>query len=381
MDPFKRIRIKGYKRLLDVDLPMRPLCVLIEANGVGKTSFLECFDLLSRSARGRLKDAISERGGLSSIITNSKAQAMEYMLWREMETNTDLYSLRLNPNPAGPGYGLEEEFKKTDKPSNLALTPISSHLGSITYFDPSARVPLKPTWDYDHLETALSQVPKTFEPEPFRSQLALSVLYHHLDVSNRAPIRSNQPMKPALLPGANGEDLASFLYYLREKDYNRYELIEAALRAAYPGFERLDFPPVAAGVITMTWRDKNFKDPFYPHQLSDGTLRFLWLASLLQCPQPISVTMIDEPEVSLHPELLSLLAGLMREASMHTQLIVATHSARLVRFLKPEEVAVMDMEEDGTASIKWADTMDLEHWLKDYTLDELWAMGGLGGRS
>jgi len=89
--------------------------------------------------------------------------------------------------------------------------------------------------------------------------------------------------------------------------------------------------------------------------------------------------LIDEPEVSLHPELLRLLADLMREASKRTQLIVATHSDRLIRFLKPEEVLVCDAE-DGQTSVTWADKLDLEKWLAEYSLDEIWAMNLIGGR-
>jgi predicted ATPase len=117
------------------------------------------------------------------------------------------------------------------------------------------------------------------------------------------------------------------------------------------------------------------------HQLSEGTLRFLWLIALMQSPELSTITMIDEPEVSLHPELLSILADLMREASKKTQLIVATHSDRLIRFLKPEEVVVMDIDEDGYTTAKWADKMNLEEWLKEYSLDEVWRMGRIGGRA
>lgn len=109
-------------------------------------------------------------------------------------------------------------------------------------------------------------------------------------------------------------------------------------------------------------------------------MRFLWLVTLLQSPGLTAVTLIDEPEVSLHPELLSLLADLMREASTRTQLIVATHADRLVRFLEPKEVAVMDLNEDGTAKATWADEFDLDEWLREYTLDEVWRMGRVGGR-
>ena len=131
----------------------------------------------------------------------------------------------------------------------------------------------------------------------------------------------------------------------------------------------------------MTWKDKNFEKPLYTNELSEGTLRFLWLVSLLQSPALSTITMIDEPEISLHPELLSLLGDLMREASKRTQLIVATHSDRFIRFLKPKEVVVMDITEDGNATANWADSMDLDKWLADYSLDEVWRMGRMGGRS
>jgi predicted ATPase len=117
------------------------------------------------------------------------------------------------------------------------------------------------------------------------------------------------------------------------------------------------------------------------HHLSEGVLRFLWLVALLQSPGLLAVTMIAEPEVSLHRELLGLLADLLREASTRTQLIVATHSDRLVRFLEPKEVVAMDINEDGTARAAWADTVDLDAWLKEYTLDEVWSMGRMGARS
>jgi predicted ATPase len=179
----------------------------------------------------------------------------------------------------------------------------------------------------------------------------------------------------------DGEDLIPLLYYLRETDPSRFEAIEDALKAAFPAFEELKFPPVAAGMLAMTWKEKNFTKPLYMNQLSEGTLRFLWLAALLQSPGLSAITMIDEPEVSLHPELLSLLAELLREASRRTQVIVATHSDRLIRFLKPREVLVMDITEDGHAEAVWADTFDLEKWLEEYSLDEVWRMGRMGGRA
>jgi predicted ATPase len=167
---------------------------------------------------------------------------------------------------------------------------------------------------------------------------------------------------------------------MREGDCERFEMVEDALRAAFPDFERLDFPPVAAGVLSMTWKDKCFRRPMYMSQLSEGTLRYLWLTTLLSAAKLPAVTLIDEPEVSLHPELLSHLAELMREVSHRTQLVVATHSDRLIRFLEPREVLICDVEA-GATTLQWADKLDLERWLKEYTLDQVWEMGQLGGRA
>ena len=137
---------------------------------------------------------------------------------------------------------------------------------------------------------------------------------------------------------------------------------------------------MAAGTIALAWRETDFSQPLYLHQLSEGTLRFLCLATLLQSPGLTALTLLDEPEVSLHPELLGLLADLLREASNRTQLIVATHSDRLIRFLQPDEILIMDSTDDGMTTLKWANQLDLEKWLKDYSLDELWSNGRLGAR-
>jgi predicted ATPase len=188
-------------------------------------------------------------------------------------------------------------------------------------------------------------------------------------------------MQPATLPGRSGEELVSCLFYLRETQRSRFEAIEDSLRTAFPRFDRLDFPPVAAGTLALAWRERGFSKPLYMHQLSEGTLRFLWLTTLLQSPGLTALTLLDEPEVSLHPELLSVLADLLRESSGRSQLIVATHSDRLIRFLEPAEILVMNSTEDGMTSVTWADELDLEEWLKEYSLDELWRTGRIGARA
>jgi predicted ATPase len=379
---FKNLSIEGFRRLQKVEFELRPLCVMIGANGTGKTSVLDVMSLLANSARGQLSAAIADFSGLNSVLTFDKTSELSLGISMEVPGYHPLdYSLKLRPQ--GVAYTIAEETlsqKRREQPP--PFLHIDSHGPDVKYFEVHQSRLVRPNWEHNPLETSLAQVPKMFqEPEDFRNRLASSTFYHVLNVDPRSPIRLPQPMQPASLPGKNGEELVSCLFDLRETQRHRFEAIEDSLRSAFPRFERLDFPPVAAGTLALAWRERGFSKPLYMHQLSEGTLRFLWLTTLLQSPGLTALTLLDEPEVSLHPELLSFLADLLREASRRTQILVATHSDRLIRFLQPDEIMVMDSTEDGMTSVTWADNLDLDEWLKEFSLDELWRTGRIGARA
>ncbi|MDM8551449.1 AAA family ATPase [Desulfobacterales bacterium HSG2] len=379
---FKKIGIRGYRRLFSVNMEMRPLSVMIGANGVGKTSLLEVFSLLAASADGKLRETLSRSGGLQDILTCGRAEHVTFQLSAEASDNEQLdYDLTLRLR--GISYEIASESLIQRDRESQPVRHISSEGPDIVFRNTESGKPEQITWEHSPFETSLSQSPRTYgTAETFRKRLASCTHYsaYSLDIGYNAPIRLPQKMQPATHPGANGEDLISCLYYLRETERDRFEAVEDTLAVAFPGFRRLNFPPVAAGTLAMTYEDSNFSKPLYMNQLSEGTLRFLWLITLLESPDLTGVTLIDEPEVSLHPQLLSILPEIMREASERTQLIVTTHSGRFIRFLKPPEVLVLDAEE-GLAKSAWADTLDLDQWLREYELDELWVMGRLGGKS
>jgi len=381
MERFENISIRGFRRLQNIELEMRSLTVMIGANGSGKTSFLDVMSVLSASANGKLHDVLQNKGGLSQILTRGRAEGLEISLsMRTSEQQEEPLKYRLAISPQGLSYEINQE-SLTQQRIRGASEPfkyIDSYGINIRYFQDRSGL-LTPNWEHNSLETSLSQVPKMYqEPEKLRKNLASCTYYGVLDVSEKSPVRLPQAMRPAKLPGAKGEDLVSCLYDLRESDRDRFEMVESIISTAFPDFVRLSFPPVAAGTISMTWTDRNFPQPIYVHELSEGTLRFLWLVALLQSQNLSTITLLDEPEVSLHPELLRHLAYLMREASRYTQLIVATHSDRLIRFLEPHEVLICDLE-DGEATRTWADSLNLDKWLEDYTLDQLWATNVVGG--
>lgn len=362
MSTFKSLRVQGFRRLVDVKLELRPraLTVMIGANGCGKSSLLEAWHLLARSAEGKLRDEAKSLGDLHQLITKSgpgidsdQKLAFEVQLV-DRDDQYDYLVRVIDPS------AFEETLTKTTSGQQKKLL-LGKYLNSAT-----SRIQ----------ETKLFDSRNEAEVEPFQQRLASCELFRPIAM---ATVRDWQSSSPADSPGLHGETLLPYLQTVEARDPDRFEMIEDTLRAAFPQFERLGFKEVIPGRLAMSWKEAQFTDPIYMTQLSEGTLRFLWLTSLLLRRDLPAVMLIDEPELSLHPQLLLLLVDLMREASLRTQLIVATQSDQLVRFLTPEEVLVADVEE-GATRFTWGDDLDLDHWLKDFTLDQLWTMGVLGGR-
>ncbi|MGH9662948.1 MAG: AAA family ATPase, partial [Bryobacteraceae bacterium] len=236
-----------------MNLQLRPLCVMIGANGTGKTSVLEVLSLLASSAQGKLGQAIADLAGLASLLTQDRDETLRLAISMTLHGHQPLeYSLEVRPQ--GVTYFIaEEKLSQQRKKQPPPFLHIDSHGTDVKYFDADQSRLLRPNWDHNPLETSLSQVPKMFrEPEEFRNRLASSTFYHVLDVAPRSPVRLPQALRPALLPGRNGEDLVSCLFYLREAERARFDAVEDALRSAFPRFDRLDFPPVAAGTLALT---------------------------------------------------------------------------------------------------------------------------------
>ena len=372
----ERIKIKGFKRLLDVDFPLRPLNVLIGPNGVGKTSILETLSLLSAAVHGKLAESITDGGGFVSFATKLSASpelsvGVEFI--PKINPN-DLWQYQLSLAAQGYFYKIKTESAHTLK------TDISDYL-----LESEINGTIIPSQQFLYVmnnpnpETEIAKSRNSYAEE-FRGALTVEKYFSPL-FGQQGRAKEAQQLVPVKSPGAKGEHLLSCLYTMREQRADAFEELLFVLKTAFPLFEKLTLPLVANGTVGLSWHEKGLDDSLAAYQLSEGTMRFLWLTAALMDPEPAALTFIDEPETSLHPELLRYLVDLMRDASTRTQLIVATHSDRLVRFLEPSEVAIMDRDENGFASIRRAEDMDIDGWLEDYSLDQLWQMGRLGGRS
>lgn len=380
------LHITGYRSLADVRLSLRPLMVMIGPNGSGKSSVLELFQLLRDATQEELAKSLARLGGLNAVLSKltppAEALALELKVNVESHKSTHPMCYTIGLTPTSVGYHIANERLEwrwdVTKPDPFYY--INAQAGKVQYRGPDATGPFSPDWEYDRAELALAQVPRQYtEPDALRVLLSKTDFFSFLDVSRRAVVRLPQALMPAKRPGANGENLYSALYNLRTEAPRIYNRILDVLRAAFPGFQGLEFPVVGAGQVTLAWRQEPLATPLYPGDLSEGTLRFLWLVTVLLSSEPAALTLIDEPEVSLHPELIRLLAALLQDAALRGTVMVATHSADLIRWLQPTEVLVLD-KEDGQTRASWADEMDLDEWLKEYSLSDLWQMGTMGGR-
>ena len=386
MQKFTKLKVSGYKSFVGIEMPLRPLAVMIGPNGSGKTSLLELLWLFNQAMQEELAKAIEQQGGMNSIASRLEGAPsqveFELSYYTEAFRGEDemIYRVRLNANLRDHPIRLELLERRFDPQAPSPYRYIDAQNDRVRYAEPGETGFVAPTWNYQSSELALAQIPRMYEdPERLRSALAQARFYSYLDVQPRSVVRLPQSLTPTIRPGPNGENLFSALYNLRASHEGLYRSLEGVLRIGFPGFRRLEFPVVGSGQVTLGWYQEGVEGPLYPNELSEGTLRFLWLTTVLLSPTPAPLTCIDEPEVSLHPELLKLLAGLLQDASVRGQYIVATHSPELIRWLEPEEILVLDKDE-GRTSFAWADTLDLREWLQEYTLDQLWLTGTLGGR-
>jgi predicted ATPase len=160
-------------------------------------------------------------------------------------------------------------------------------------------------------------------------------------------------------------------------------LIRKTVQLAAPFFDDFLLLPrsLKPDDINLQWRHRNSDLYFEASSLSDGTLRFIALATLFLQPQDYrpSLILVDEPELGLHPYAIEILASMIRQASIDTQIIISTQSSLLLDHFEPEDVLVADRV-DGSTQIKRLNSERLAKWLEDYSLGQLWEKNEIGGR-
>ena len=207
------------------------------------------------------------------------------------------------------------------------------------------------------------------------------MVYHFHDTSSSAPMRRYCDIVDNKRLRGNASNIAPFLLNLREKQSGEYGEVRDAIKLVLPFFDDFLLEPVEMGdetKVRLTWKQKGSDFPMQPYHLSDGSMRFICLATALLQPDPPSTIVIDEPELGLHPAAISILAELLQAASKRMQVIVATQSPMLIDQFSIGDIIVMNRE-DGASTMKRLDPEEFSVWLEDYSVGELWTKNVIDG--
>ncbi len=362
MDRLLYLTVRGYKSIREARVELRPLNVLIGANGAGKSNLISTFTLLSQIVERRLQHYVGTTGGPDRLLHFGQKTTRELFL--EVEFAGNSYECTLVPAQARLVFASE---RCSGQGVNWER-PYVVELGQ------------------GHRESELKS-----EAEQPRARIARLTLekisrwrvFHFHDTSDPSPMKQSADLgdNERLRPDAS--NLAAFLYMLRERHPTHYQNIVDAVRQAAPFFDDFTLAPsrLNPSVIDLEWRERDSDTYFNAYSLSDGTLRFICLATLLLQPTPLmpSTIVVDEPELGLHPYAISLLAAMLRSASTQAQIIVSTQSVPLVNQFEPGDVIVV--ERDGRESVfRRLNTQDVALWMDEYGLGDLWEKNVIGGR-
>lgn len=208
-------------------------------------------------------------------------------------------------------------------------------------------------------------------------------VYHFHDTSDSALVKQLHGINDNAYLRPDARNLAAFLYHLEKQYPSHYQRIVKTVRLVAPFFGDFYLRPGSHSKdkIELEWVEKGQDVPFKAHTLSDGTLRFICLTTVLMQPEELQpeTLLVDEPELGLHPFAVHLLAGLLRSASKSHQVIISTQSPELLNEFDVDDVIVADRSE-GVTDLRRLDANELSAWLEDYTLGELWQKNILGGR-
>lgn len=364
MPELDTITIKGFKSIGSIDqLNLGPVNIVIGANGSGKSNFIGVFSFLHSIREGRLQDYVAKAGGADKVLHFGSKNTPKISIDIAFENRVNEYAITLEPTEADdlvPTVEIVSFWDKTSypQPYNESIPRRGKEAG---ISDPQVR--------------RISNY--------VRTHLGRWRLYHFHDTSSTSPMKKVADVDDNDYLRADGSNLGAFLYFLSRRHQESYELICRTVQRVTPFFDTFRLGPqkLNPSKIRLEWRHMDSEAYFDASSLSDGTLRFIALATLFLQPEALrpSVILVDEPELGLHPYAITMLASLVKQAAVKTQVILSTQSPLLLDHFQPEDVLVADRINGGTQLTRLS-SPSLESWLKDYSLGQLWEKNELGGR-
>ncbi|WAR46292.1 AAA family ATPase [Methylomonas rapida] len=355
MKTLRKVKIEGFKSIASAELKLGDLNVVIGANGSGKSNLIGVFRLLERVLSHNLQVYVASEPDrfLHHGRKITPALALDFAL------DQNSYGFRL----------------KAAQDSLIFESERVEYSGFWNYGEPIAR---------GHKESKLEEAAKTYHnkiPQYVFPKVRNLVVYHFHDTSDTSPAKQTCDVSDNRAFRPDAANLPAYLYWLQEKHPVQFRHIEEHIRLVAPFFDRFELAPSRLNEqkIKLEWRQKGSDAYFDAYSLSDGTIRFICLATLLLQPSPPALILMDEPELGLHPFAIRILAEMIEAASKRVQVILATQSVTLLNNFEPKSVIVA--ENDGLkTTFNRLDEEKLKHWLDEFSIGELWEKNVLGGR-
>ena len=361
-----KVIIRGYKSIAydnPITLQLADVNILLGANGAGKSNIVSFFRMLGYMMSKSFGLYVEKSGTSNSILHYGPKKTPIMSGTLEFNDNKSIDSYHFSLSNAAPDRLIitEESIKwhrkSEDKPYELLLEP-------------------------NFKESALADSTNSVAKSIYW-MLSYCKVYQFHDSSSEGPLRQACPVDTANYLQSHGNNLPSFLLFLRENYIDSYKRIVEYVRDVVPQFQDFYLEP-SNKTISLRWIDNSATDyRFNAHQFSDGSIRFIALATLLLQPEKTmpNVIILDEPELGLHPYAISQLAEMIKDASIHSQIIIATQSKDLVDHFDIDSISVVEMDKNTqSTSVTHLKEDDYKIWLEHYMVSELWDKNIIGGR-
>ena len=360
------ITIEGFRSIKRIErLALGPINVLIGPNGAGKSNFIGAFSFLGEIRAGRLREYVVRSGGADRILHFGAKAAPRLRIHVSFGGEVNRYEITLMATDADGLLPVREECVEYQDGHPLTI-------GSAGGYGPEAWISQRNTHRPD--DEWVDRV---------REYLNDWRIYHFHDTGATSPLKKTAKVDDNRFLRHDGANLVAFLYYMSRKHADSYDLIRRTVQLVAPFFGDFCLQPLALNeeTIRLEWRHRASDAYFTASSLSDGSLRFIALATVLLQPVSLrpSVILLDEPELGLHPAAITILAALVKQVSVETQVVLSTQSSLLLDHFRPEEVLVAERVAGQTRFTR-LDGSALATWLEDYSLGQLWEKNQFGGR-
>ena len=351
-----RIVLRGFKSIRECDLELRGLNVMIGPNGAGKSNFISFFRLIQKVLEGNLRLHVSKQGGPDALLHFGRKNTTS--LSAELYFGNSHYNFALEPTQDHRMAFAGEKFSWRNQEDWKAKS--------------------------GHYESEIDW--KNLDPGWYRLFIPILrtwQIYHFHDTGDAALMKQRRAINDNMYLRPDASNLAAFLYRLEKNFPTHYKKIVATVQLNTPFFENFHLCPNTDNpdYIELEWFEKGEDKPFKAYQLSDGTLRYICLVTVLLQPDEFQpeIILIDEPELGLHPRAIGFVASLLRSASVSKQIIISTQSVTLVNEFSIDDLLIVDRT-DGLTTFQRHNENQFEEWLKEYTVGDLWEKNLLGGR-